>query len=114
MKWLAVFLALGAAPSAAETIRCDLLGTPVSFTIDRTQFGPAHNAGEPTQRRVTSVQMGDATFPAEPLIIGDTRGFWAEGLGGTEVMLIMQADGNAVYVKPRAGERLVGRCEAGE
>ena len=113
MKALAITCVL-AVPAVAETVTCDMGGTPVQFKIDRSQFGPAHAQGEPVQRRVTSVNMGNATFPAEPIIIGDTRGFWAEGLGGTEVILVMQADGSAVYANPHAGERIKGWCQVGQ
>ncbi|WP_159086925.1 hypothetical protein [Loktanella sp. Alg231-35] len=98
-------------PAMADVIACDLSGTPVRFEIDRTQFAPALDAQEPARRRVTTVQMGDARFPAEPIMIGNTVGFWAEGLGGTELMMIMQADGSAVFANARAGEHLSGTCE---
>jgi len=111
MKLLALICATLAGPVSANQISCDLGGTPVTFTIDRSQFAPAQNAGEPAQRRITTVRMGSTNFPAEPFIIGETRGFWAEGLGGTEAMLVVKADGSAVYANPRAGERLTGSCE---
>ncbi len=95
----------------AEVISCDLSGVPVRFEIDRTQFAPAIDKNEPERRRVTTVQMGDAQFPAEPILMGDVRGFWAEGLAGSDVMMVMQGDGSAVYADTRAGERLTGTCE---
>ncbi|MDX8349023.1 hypothetical protein SLH49_13640 [Cognatiyoonia sp. IB215446] len=104
------FLAFGA-PAMAETITCDLQGTPVNFTIDRTQFAPAHNAGEPPRRKVTMVRMGEAQFPAEPILMGDVRGFWGEGLSGSNVMFVVQPDGSAVFTDMRAGQRLAGQCE---
>ena len=95
----------------AEVVSCDLSGTPVRFEIDYAQFAPPMNPNEPTQRRVTTVQMGDAQFPAEPILMGDVRGFWAEGMGDSDVMMVMQADGSAIYADARAGERLTGTCE---
>jgi hypothetical protein len=100
--------------AVTEVVNCDLSGTPVTFAIDEAQFAPAYNLNEPERRRITSVQMGDATFPAEPIMMGDVRGFWAEGLAGSDVMMVMRADGSAVYADPRAGERLTGTCEVAQ
>ncbi|WP_156788578.1 hypothetical protein [Roseobacter sp. CCS2] len=107
----ALLCATMASPMMAEVVSCDLSGVPVRFEIDRTQFAPAINQNEPTQRCATTVQMGNAAFPAEPIIMGDVRGFWAEGMGGSDVMMVMQSDGSAVYADTRAGERLTGTCE---
>lgn len=95
----------------AEVVTCDLSGTPVRFAIDHSQFAPAIDNAEPPRRRITTVQMGGASFPAEPLLMGNIRGFWAEGLGGSDIMMVMQADGSAVLSNTRAGQRLTGRCE---
>lgn len=106
-----ILIATMAGSAMAEVVTCDLSGIDVSFEIDRTQFAPPINKGEPIQRRVTTVTMGDAQFPAEPILIGNTRGFWAEGMGGSDVMLVMRADGSAVYADSVTGERLTGTCE---
>jgi hypothetical protein len=98
-------------PAVAEVVSCDLSGTRVQFAIDRAQFAPALDLAEPPRRRMTTVQMGDAQFPAEPILMGNVRGFWAEGLAGSDVMMVMQADGSAVFADMRAGERLTGSCE---
>ena len=111
---MAVFLSALSAPAMADTITCDLEGTSLAFTIDRTQFAPPHDAGEPPRRKVTTVRMGDAQFPAEPILMGDVRGFWGEGLGGSDVMFVMQGDGYAVFSDKRAGKRLTGQCEVTE
>lgn len=111
MKIPAFLCATLAGPAMAETIACDLSGIPVQFQIDPAQFAPARDTAEPPRRRITTVQMGDATFPAEPIMMGDVRGFWAEGLAGSDVMMVMQSDGTAVYADTRAGERLTGTCE---
>jgi hypothetical protein len=95
----------------AEVVTCDLSGIPVRFAIDLAQFAPAQDLADPPKRRITTVQMGDALFPAEPILMGDVRGFWAEGLAGSDVMMVMQADGSAIYADTRAGERLTGTCE---
>ncbi|MFT6075655.1 MAG: hypothetical protein ACJAZ1_002585 [Yoonia sp.] len=95
----------------AEVVTCDLSGTPVRFEIDAAQFAPALDLAEPPKRRITTVQMGELQFPAEPIVMGEMRGFWTEGLAGSDVMMVMQADGSAVYADTRAGERLTGTCE---
>ena len=110
MRMQAFLCATLSTPAMAEVVTCDLSGTPVSFAIDATQFAPAINKNEPERRRITTVSMGDATFPAEPLMMGDVRGFWAEGMGGSDVMMVMQSDGSAVYSNTRAGQRLTGTC----
>jgi len=111
MKMQALICATLSSPAMADVVSCDLSGISARFEIDRAQFAPALDAQEPARRRVTTVSMGDATFPAEPIMIGGTRGFWAEGMGGTDIMLVMQPDGTAVYANPSAGERLTGTCE---
>lgn len=111
MKVPVLLCATMAGPSLAEVVSCDLSGVPVRFEIDRTQFAPAIDKDEPARRRITTVQIGDAQFPAEPIMMGDVRGFWAEGLAGSDVMMVMQGDGSAVYADSRAGERLTGTCE---
>ena len=111
MKMPALLCATLSGPAVAEVIACDLSGVPIQFAIDRAQFAPALDLAEPPRRRITTVQMGDATFPAEPILMGDVRGFWAEGLAGSDVMMVMQGDGSAVYTDARAGERLTGTCE---
>ncbi len=111
MKMAVVLFATLCGPALAEVVTCDLSGVPVSFTIDRSQFAPAQDAGDPPRRRVTRVQMGDVQFPAEPILMGDVRGFWAEAMGGTDAMLVIQPDGSAVFANNRAGERLTGTCE---
>ena len=111
MKMHAVLCATMAGPALAEVVSCELAGVPIQFEIDRTQLAPAVDMNEPTQRRVTIVRMGEAQFPAEPIVMGEVRGFWAEGMGGADIMLVMQPDGTAVYANPRAGERLTGTCE---
>ncbi len=111
MKMPALLCAAMAAPAMAEVVSCDLSGLPVRFEIDLSQFAPALDPDEPTRRRVTNVQMGDAQFPAEPIIMGDVRGFWAEGQGGSDMLMVMQGDGAAVYANAGAGDRLTGTCE---
>jgi hypothetical protein len=111
MKMQALLCATLSGPAMADMVTCDLSGTHVAFEIDRTQFAPAIDKDEPERRRLTMVEMGDATFPAEPIMMGDLRGFWAEGLGGSEVMMVMQGNGAAVYTDARAGTRVTGTCE---
>ena len=97
-----------AGPALAEVVTCDLSGVAMRFEIDRTQFAPAIHKNEPARVRITTVQMGDEAFPAEPIIMDKVRGFWnAE----TDAMMVMQSDGTAVYVDPSVAERLTGTCE---
>ena len=111
MRMQAALCAAMTSPAMAEVVSCDLSGTPIRFEIDRAQFAPAIDTEEPTRRRITTVQMGNALFPAEPILMGEVRGFWAEGMGGSDVMMVIQSDGSAVYSDARAGERLTGTCE---
>ncbi|MCG6902842.1 MAG: hypothetical protein LJE68_09190, partial [Rhodobacter sp.] len=75
------------------------------------QFAPAHDRAEPPRRKVTMVDLDGATFAAEPMLIGDVRGFWedAEAMGSR--IFTMQADGSAIYTEDPAGLRLTGTCE---
>lgn len=111
MRIQTVLCAAMAGPVTAEVVTCDFPGMPVRFQIDRTQFAPAIDAGEPMRRRITTVQMGDTQFPAEPILMDDLRGFWAEAPGETGIMMVMQGDGSAVYSDTETGERLAGTCE---
>lgn len=113
-------LLLAAMPATADTLVCEVAppcptapcGDPVSirFDIDRTQFAPAQNANDPPRRKVTIVDMGSARFPAEALIMGDLRGFWAEGMGGGDILFIVHPDGTANYTEQPGGTRMEGTC----
>lgn len=109
----AALLGFAVAPNLAmaDVISCDLSGTSVRFEIDRTQFAPARDQNEPSRRSITTVQMGNAAFSAEPFIIGDTRGFWTTQDDGAEVLLVMQPDGRAVYSDTRNITPMTGTCE---
>jgi len=111
MRMPAALCAAIAGPAMAEVVTCDLSGVPIRFQIDLSQFAPALDPGEPMRRRITTVQMGDTQFPAEPILMGNVRGFWAEGMGGSEIMMVMQGDGSAIYADTAAGRRLTGTCE---
>lgn len=110
MRLTPLLCATLAGPAVAEQITCNLSGMPVSFAVDRAQFAPAVDAQEPAQRRITTVQMGDATFPAEPILIGDLRGFWTQAQDGAERTLTAQGDGSAIYVDARDDLRISGTC----
>ena len=110
MKMAAALFATCAAPVAAETVRCDLDGTALSFPIDMAQFAPPQNPAEPPQRRLTTVTMGAAKFPAEPVVMDGARGFWAEDVNGAELLMIMQPDGAAVLSNSTTNDRLTGTC----
>lgn len=121
-----VMLALATAfttPLAAETLTCTVAppcpatglcsNDPViiQFTLNRDEFAPAISADEPPRRKVTTVRMGAAQFPAEAIIMGENRGFWAEGGGGSNVLFIVAGDGTAHYIEDRTGVRMEGSCE---
>ena len=108
MKMPALICAMLSGPAMADVVVCDLSGLTVRFEIDRTQFAPAIDRNEPERLRITTVQMGESSFPAEPIMMDDFRGFWAEG---PEVMLVMQGDGTAIAKGGLAGSRRTGTCE---
>jgi len=118
----AAALACLAQPVVADSLRCEVappcaVGATcadtvhVSFDIDRTQFAPVIDPAEPPRRKVTLVRMGDAQFPAEAIIMGGNRGFWAEGGGGSHVLFMVAADGTAQYIEDRTGVRMEGTCQ---
>ena len=111
MKMAAVLCATIAGPACAGTVTCDFSGVAVAFAMDESQFAPAQDASDPPRRQITTVQMGDAAFSAEPFIIGDTRGFWTTQDDGAEVLLVMQPDGSAVYADTRNVTPMTGTCE---
>lgn len=111
MKIPALLCASVGGPAAAEMITCDMAGTAVAFEIDHTQFSLPQSPDDPPRRKVTSVTMGDAIFDAEPVVLGEARGFWAEGQTGANVILMMQDDGSAIYTDQQTGIRLTGTCE---
>jgi hypothetical protein len=103
-------LALTAAPVGAEVVACQMATGALEFAIDRNHFAAPVDMNDPPRRAATVVQFGDATFPATPFLIGDTRGFEAEGLGGTTTLFVMQPTGEAVFSNRRAGQRITGNC----
>ncbi|WP_342075805.1 hypothetical protein [Yoonia sp. SS1-5] len=111
MKVQTAICAVFAGPCWAENIACDMDGIALAFAIDRNQFVAPASPDEPPRRKVTMVSMGDAQFPAEPFLIGKTRGFWAEGWSGSDVIFVMQPDGSATYTDTRRDTRLTGHCE---
>jgi len=109
MRMQTALCAAMAGPAMAEVVSCDLSGVPLRFEIDRAQFAPALDSNEPIRRRMTIVQMGDAQFLAEPILMGKVRGFWAANDDGPDVMMVMQGDGSGVYTADN--QRLTGSCE---
>lgn len=109
-------LSVAAVPAAAELVTCQMGedATPLTFEIDHTQFAPALDPNDPPRQQRTVVTFGDKQFPAEPFLLGDVRGFEAEGLGGTTTLFVMHADGEAVFSDTRAGIHIVGQCAANE
>ena len=90
---------------------CETEPVSLRFDIDRNQFVDPVDPNEPPRRKITQVEMGARHFPAEPFLIGDVRGFWAEGLGGSDGIFVVNADGSAKYSNPQLGETLLGTCE---
>lgn len=114
MKQVGIAFAAMASPVAAQQVNCLMEdGTPVDFIIDPSQFIDAVSVEEPIRRKVTYVRMGDTSFPAEPFIIGNRRGFHAEGLGDSALMFVVGPDGVATSANAREGTSLVGQCEVG-
>ena len=108
MRMQAALYALLAAPAMADVVSCDFSGMALEFTLDRTQFAPPVSPDEPPRRQLTIVTADDATFRAEPFIIGTTIGFLEED---GERKLFMASDGDAVYDDPAGDAQLTGRCE---
>jgi hypothetical protein len=101
-----------ASPALADTLICQMSdGSDLSFVIDRNQFMDAVDANEPPRRKVTTVRHGAHQFTAEPLLIGQMRGFHADGMGGTSIMFVVTPDGSATYTNAQVGQILTGDCE---
>jgi len=98
------------APPCPDGVVCEAAPVTVAFDINRDEFAPPVDPNEPPRRKVTTVQMGDARFPAEAIVMGDVRGFWAEGGGGSHVLFMVHGDGTAHYVDDLTGLRMEGTC----
>jgi hypothetical protein len=94
----------------AEVVSCDMETGQLEFAIDRNHFVAPLDVNDPPRRAATVVRFGDKQFPATPFLIGGTRGFEAEGLGGTNTLFVMQPEGSAVFSNARAGLRVTGIC----
>ena len=81
------------------------------FEIDRNQFVDAINTNEPPRNKVTDVTMNGETFAAEPFLIGDVRGFWADNKEAGNRILMIEADGTAQYAEPDLERTMTGTCE---
>lgn len=120
---LAAMISAMPGASHADSLRCEVSApcptneaclteaVSIAFDIDRTQFAPANDPADPPRRKITFVRMGDRQFPAEAILMGGIRGFWAEGLGGGDVLFIVQPDGTANYVEEPSGFQMEGTCE---
>ncbi len=112
-----------AGPSLADSLACELQKecrannvcdetiVDLTFEIDRLQFIDPQDRSEPPRRKLSQVSMADRQFPAEPFLMGDVRGFWAEGLAGSHSIFIVNADGTAKFSNSEMGEHLIGTCE---
>lgn len=103
-------LAIGAILAMAEVVICDMETGQLEFVIDRNHFVAPLNVNDPPRRAATVVRFGDKQFPATPFLIGETRGFEAEGLVGTNTLFVMQPEGSAVFSDAHAGLRVTGIC----
>jgi len=81
------------------------------FVIDHNQFSDAVDVNDPPRRKVTLVTLGDEQYSAEPMIIGDVRGFWQDTEAMIDRIFTMQADGSGVYSESPSGKTLTGSCE---
>lgn len=82
----------------------------LSFVIDHSQFSAAVHPNDPPRRLVTLVDLGSIRFAAEPMIIGDTRGFWEDGEAMGARIFTLQPDGSGIYNETATGRRLSGPC----
>ena len=101
-----------AGPVVADVVTCEMSdGGTLEFIIDRNQFVDAIDVNEPPRRKATSVRYGDKQFPAEPILLGEMRGFHADGLGGSTLLFVVQPDGAARLTNQKQGLRRDGFCE---
>lgn len=108
----ALALVLVGFPAQADTVSCVLVdGTGLSFVIDRNQFVTAVSPEEPIRRKATVVRMGADTLHAEPFLIGDMRGFQAEGPSDSHMMFVVHKDGTAQLTRRGDGLAIDGTCE---
>ncbi len=108
-------LALSPLAAMAESIRCEMDNDQtLTFDIDHTQFAAPQHAKEPPRQQRTHVAFGDKQFPATPFLLADVRGFEAEGLGGSTVLFVMQANGSALLSNAQQGTKLSGTCTVTE
>ncbi|RVT83930.1 hypothetical protein DXV76_09450 [Rhodobacteraceae bacterium CCMM004] len=118
--------AIAALPAAAATVgyecrvadvcadeaRCAATALDIRFAIDGTQFVDPVHRGEPPRRKVTTVTAGRAVFAAEPFVLGDVRGFYADAEALGHRMLSIAPDGRASYAETVAGRRMTGTCRS--
>ena len=114
----AVLATTFAGPALGDSLLCSLQckdgshcsseALEISFDIDRNQFVSAVDPNEPPYRKVTTVRMSGETFEAEPFLVKDTRGFWAEDLNA---IFVVNSDGSATFSNSATGETLIGQCE---
>ena len=109
-------------PAMAERVECRLAApcpdsgicvqdiVPLAFEIDRNQFAAPVDSNEPPRNKVTHVDLGGVRFAAEPMIIGDTLGFWEDAEAMGERMFTLGSDGIGLYTEWPAGVELSGEC----
>ncbi|MDU8912114.1 hypothetical protein [Aestuariicoccus sp. MJ-SS9] len=115
MRALVLALSLAPAPAMAERIVCQLGEVTLGFEIDRAQFAPAVDGGEPPRRAETLVEMGGDRFLAEPILMATGhRGFWAESHEGRELLLLIAPDGSARLSDSGRDADLEGTCSERE
>ena len=87
-----------AGAGAAESYACVLTDGPeemhVAFSLDRTQFSPAHIVGEPPRRAVSQVDLNGRRLIAEAVAIdGGWIGFHTDAPGDVEILMLVAQDG---------------------
>jgi hypothetical protein len=109
---VAALILLPAAPALADQLDCQF-GDDLSlrFAIDRNQFAPAIDPGEPPRRKVTRVVANGTSFEAEPIVMDSgVRGFWTDdAVNGTQVLTI-SSTGKAIFTG-KDGVIRAGRCK---
>lgn len=119
MRALAVLVSLAAAPAAAQ-LDCtlqndacfsDCAQMSVTFTIDASQFVAPQDPDDPPRRQITTVQMDDARFVAEAIMLpGDVVGFYENTAQLGTRLMIVQPDGSTRLIMQPQNQTWRGTC----
>lgn len=119
MKALAVLVWLAATPAAAQ-LDCTLQNEAcirnctqmsATFAIDATQFVARQDPDDPPRRQITNVQMDDARFIAEAIVLpGGVVGFYEDAGALGSRLMIVQPDGSARLIMQPQNQTWRGTC----